>query len=281
MNTFQTTAAPEMQSGNFFAASPKSLSWGCENFCSSIFSSPVLNHELAGEDRRRNFEENFPSLPSEDEFLSKPPLEAEKMLNSAQGKEPVCTPMTTVSMGEATPMSPTGADGSKKCRCKKSQCLRLHCVCFSEGGYCGLSCGCTDCLNNTQFESARQFVIQKTKEINPLAFAPKVKKLDSTDKVLNSQGCKCNRNNCKKNYCECFKNGIGCSSVCRCNNCLNNKKILDKQEEEAIGGRIFRKKHKIIISQKELCNEEPGYCQRSITYVPHKKKIKKNTEVKV
>lgn len=33
------------------------------------------------------------------------------------------------------------------CKCKKSQCQKKYCECFSEGGYCGADCCCVDCLN--------------------------------------------------------------------------------------------------------------------------------------
>lgn len=259
---------------------PMMLSLCANNPCASIFTSPILVRDPPLDDKRKLFESQFPILPFEEDDLPRPMPKPE---NGTGTNPPTTTqvraPDTPSFVGECTPCS-TAPDGSKKCKCKRSQCVRLHCVCFSDGGYCGPYCSCVDCLNSTQFENARQFVIQKTKEINPLAFTPKVKKIDSSNKVLNPQGCKCTRNNCNKNYCDCYKNGIGCSSVCRCSNCLNNKVELKKEEAEEVGGRVFRKKDKIVISLKDGEEAEPGFCTRAITYVPHRKKIRKDDDVK-
>lgn len=179
---------------------------------------------------------------------------------------------TTASCAQETFFNPGKID---RCKCKKSQCLRLHCACFSNSGVCGKLCGCLDCMNREEYESARQFVIQKTKEINPLAFKSKVRKVDSSDKLLNTQGCKCLRNNCRQKYCECFKLGVGCSNVCRCNSCFNNKRQLGPTIKQEFQKRIFRKKHKIVIGSKQVDEPETNLCTRSITYVPHRKKIAK------
>lgn len=182
------------------------------------------------------------------------------------------TPMTEVSFDlEKFPPN----EESSQCKCKKSQCLRLHCACFTGNQHCGPQCECADCMNQPEFEDARQFVIQKTMEINPLAFKSKVRQIDASQREINIQGCKCRRNGCRKNYCECFKRGVGCSSVCRCSACQNAKEALGAAEEAEVGQRIFRKKHKIIISQKMHAGEANG-CFRAITFVPHSKKIKKS-----
>ena len=34
------------------------------------------------------------------------------------------------------------------CRCVKSRCLKLYCVCFQNGALCGPECTCVSCLNN-------------------------------------------------------------------------------------------------------------------------------------
>ena len=40
---------------------------------------------------------------------------------------------------------------SQCCKCKNSNCLRLHCSCFKELGHCGPSCRCRNCLNTKDF----------------------------------------------------------------------------------------------------------------------------------
>ena len=181
------------------------------------------------------------------------------------------TPMTVTSFSDLNFQKLPLSNG---CKCRKSKCLRLHCVCFKEGGYCGSLCGCVECVNKTQFESAREFVIKKTLEINPLAFSTKLQQLGSSDKVVNNQGCNCSRNNCNRNYCACFKNGIGCSSLCRCETCLNGKQQLDDKEKVQILKKISRKKHKIVISSKIVLEDEKESCKKTISYVLHRKRPK-------
>lgn len=59
-------------------------------------------------------------------------------------------------------------------------------------------------------------MIQKTKEINPLAFGEKYGVVSSKGKqnVLHTRGCRCKKIACDRNYCECFKAGVGCSNMC-------------------------------------------------------------------
>lgn len=111
---------------------------------------------------------------------------------------------------------------SKKncCSCKQSHCLKLYCECFKVGDYCS-DCTCPNCLNRTNFEDLRQQSINHLKMKNKNAFKPVVSK--DQDKEKHIKGCKCKNSNCKKNYCECYQNGIGCSSGCKCTNCLNGK----------------------------------------------------------
>jgi hypothetical protein len=135
----------------------------------------------------------------------------------------------------------------KACGCKHSKCLRLHCRCFKELGYCNGTCGCNDCLNTPEFEQARSFVIKKTQEINKNAFKTKGIPVDNTHgKVINSHGCNC-KTGCRKKYCECSKLGAGCSPMCRCVNCKNEKIDLQKDEVTKLYAQNKRKKDKIVI----------------------------------
>ncbi len=77
-------------------------------------------------------------------------------------------------------------------------------------------------------EKTRQFVIEKTKEINKAAFLKKIIKVKGVNgkraKVMRT-GCNC-KSKCDRNYCQCKKNSVGCSSFCRCLECKNKKVIL-------------------------------------------------------
>lgn len=91
---------------------------------------------------------------------------------------------------------------SQCCKCKNSNCLRLHCSCFKELGHCGPSCRCRNCLNTKEYQDAREFVINKTKTIYRKAFEQKHVLINEVK--INKDGCNCSKN-CENNYCGCKK----------------------------------------------------------------------------
>ena len=147
---------------------------------------------------------------------------------------------------------------------------------------CGDDCNCTGCFNKEEFKKVRDFVIKKTKEINPLAFKNKYQNL-STDKndsqkVFHTRGCRCKKIKCNRNYCECFKAGVKCSNMCKCDGCDNCQVKLEKSDLVQIYQKKRRKKHKIVIGKSH--NEEiiQGQAVNYVTFVPYKKnKVKSNT----
>ena len=73
--------------------------------------------------------------------------------------------------------------------------------------------------------------------------------------LISKTGCKCKRK-CQKNYCECKRLGGVCSSICRCEDCLNNKIFLEKKYMKNFYRPNLRKKHKICIDFDVDCVEK-------------------------
>ena len=137
-----------------------------------------------------------------------------------------------------------------ECKCKKSKCLKLYCECFAKGLICGVDCNCTGCHNVEELDELRQLVIKETLEKNPFAFKSKYKKINKENSFLHSRGCNCSKTGCVKKYCECYNAGTGCSRLCRCSNCLNEKIEIKDEEVKLYYDRVLRKR-----SKKSILNE--------------------------
>lgn len=137
------------------------------------------------------------------------------------------------------------------CNCKSSNCLRLHCACFKDLGYCKPTCRCYNCLNSEEYKSARDFVIEKIKYIYSDAFAnhnhATVKDEEGKDVKVKLTGCNC-KTGCSLNYCDCKKINSRCSYICKCLECMNDKLKLEKDDIQRFYKPKTRKKHKILIN---------------------------------
>jgi len=120
-------------------------------------------------------------------------------------------------------------NGTCRCNCRKSGCLKMYCECFRQKGYCE-GCNCVGCMNTPQFEHIRRETMQAIKSKNPFAFEKlvviKTKENDmqrnkSVPMAQHIKGCRCKKTNCKKKYCECFQLGVLCGPDCQCTGCLN------------------------------------------------------------
>ena len=102
-----------------------------------------------------------------------------------------------------------------KCNCQKTQCNKYYCQCFREGRYC-FNCNCTDCTNKKpEYFSTNKHKIEE----------------DSKDKKPILISCTCTKSGCNKNYCECYKSKVRCNSLCRCRNCENCDRRIEKKNE--------------------------------------------------
>ena len=107
------------------------------------------------------------------------------------------------------------------CNCKKSECLKLYCDCFSNGEKC-IGCNCRNCSNLIGNELVIKKIYDEAIEKNPIAIKLNLQKVSKTN------GCNCIKSNCLKKYCECYKAGLLCTNSCRCRICDN----IEKKENE-------------------------------------------------
>ena len=91
------------------------------------------------------------------------------------------------------------------CTCKKTNCIKMYCECFSVGKLCTPECACYGCHNHSEQEG----VVEKAK----------LRSLSSNRH--HTRGCNCKKTNCLKKYCECFNAGLPCTELCNCNDCHN------------------------------------------------------------
>ncbi|KAJ4898510.1 Protein tesmin/TSO1-like CXC 4 [Raphanus sativus] len=165
----------------------------------------------------------------------------------SHAEEEFATPVSTINdlvscdiqiMEEASEKSMEGEwveeHGScKRCRCKKSKCLKLYCDCFAAGLYCVEPCSCQNCFNRPIHEDVVMKTRRNVEARNPLAFAPKVVLTSDSATYFGEEsnttpasarhmrGCNCKKSGCLKKYCECYLMGVGCSASCRCIGCKN------------------------------------------------------------
>lgn len=195
-------------------------------------------------------EDHFDILDNNNSLKLKKPVVKEKKAPCSKKNKKCCSKKTkkVKKKEEKKPLH--------KCKCTKSKCLRLYCQCFAKGLICGVDCDCTDCHNTEEFKTLRDLVIQETIEKNPYAFKSKYKKHEEKNNILHSRGCNCSKTGCIKEYCECFKAGTGCSRLCRCVNCKNDKIEIKDDEVKIYYDRVLRKRKKKSILKECFSNKK-------------------------
>lgn len=207
---------------------------------SKIMSPYFFNSKLSEKPKKKS------GTSKENEDIKKPEIHKSKSVLKA---ESIIEKLKSVenkikkNIIESKSVSPEIMTGC--CTCKKTKCLKLYCECFANGGVCGPKCKCLDCHNKAELQDLRELIMQETLEKNPLAFTSKYKKTkDKSAEKLHSRGCNCKKTGCVKNYCECFTEGLGCSKICKCSNCKNDKMELKDEDADLLREKILRKRKK-------------------------------------
>lgn len=180
---------------------------------------------------------------------------------------------------ERAPPKRTRRSRKKGCNCQATNCLKLHCICFKNLGYCSDGCRCRQCLNTKKFETTRNFAIEKTKLIFTGAFTviepTKVKDIEGNEVNIYIKGCNCKKG-CWRNYCDCKKAGGVCSYICKCVECENSKVELPKEEVQRVFKPCSRKKHKLVIKydEEKALKDEKNIIEfmkyKNTEYIPEK-----------
>lgn len=157
-----------------------------------------------------------------------------------------------------------GGEAQGGCKCIKSKCLRLHCLCFRKKQFCGENCKCIGCYNQVKYKALVEEVRKVTKDINSEAFESRFVTIESQGQVRKyTKGCSCSKNNCLKNYCECRKNNMPCTPLCKCENCKNFKIDLEPEVAKKLCKKKSRKKKKIVFKAGK--NKKLDFTQQSLS----------------
>jgi hypothetical protein len=149
--------------------------------------------------------------------------------------EDVKLPTTTrTSSSTATRMSASPAEGSailvgrkhgailknQGCSCRRSKCVKLYCVCWSNKIMCSSRCTCTECTNVPRSEGGNTGSTEKEVVESPLkpSSSPTLRSLPPG---VITDTCSCRRSKCLARYCQCYASAFRCTESCTCVGCLN------------------------------------------------------------
>ncbi|MTI12934.1 hypothetical protein E1189_07880, partial [Sansalvadorimonas verongulae] len=102
------------------------------------------------------------------------------------------------------------------CNCKKTECAKNYCRCYSNRQHCTEQCKCTDCKNTFDSSSGQSSAAPYWERIEVLPNGSRIQK----------NGCYCKKG-CDKRYCQCRLMGLICSNRCHGNTPCHNK-VLDR-----------------------------------------------------
>ena len=164
------------------------------------------------------------SALNDDVSMNNSIMDTEKKENETVSNEKLTQEMNQPYNSSRLPKEKPSCNTKKCCTCKKSQCLKLYCECFSSQGYCS-GCSCVNCHNIPEYEDERTLSISKITKKKQSKFAKQL----LCEEIIDS--CNCKKSMCQRNYCYCFKNGKKCNKLCKCDQCDNH---ITKEEIDGL-----------------------------------------------
>ena len=67
-------------------------------------------------------------------------------------------------------------DSNIVCKCSKSKCLQMYCLCFTKGFFCDSRCTCHGCCNTMEHEGQIRMARRNIKYRDSLAFKSRIVK---------------------------------------------------------------------------------------------------------
>ncbi|KAE8781463.1 hypothetical protein D1007_45336 [Hordeum vulgare] len=109
----------------------------------------------------------------------------------------------------------------KPCRCDKSKCENMYCVCVNAGLPCCDRCECKDCDNTKTSEEKLQDLLENIRLREVPASGSRTCTMTARAAAKKSaMGCKC-QGECASR-CGCVRRNIKCTSKCKCKRCGND-----------------------------------------------------------
>ncbi|XP_039139442.1 protein tesmin/TSO1-like CXC 3 [Dioscorea cayenensis subsp. rotundata] len=154
------------------------------------------------------------------------------------------------------------------CYCRKSECLKIDCPCYSSGVPCKELCQCQGCLNCVSVMSDSVIDPELMGNVQPLAIqdkemeafwwftnpqaisAPEIPQHFPGTQWGPSKRCSCKNSECLKFHCECFATSSRCSELCICQKCHN--RIGDEESIIMTARKVVESRDPLAFTPKSI-----------------------------
>jgi len=116
------------------------------------------------------------------------------------------------------------------CSCRRSKCIKLYCVCWSNKIKCSSLCTCFQC-SNVPFSPEGRYTGSIENEAVEPSFEPSSSRAKQELPLgINTDLCSCKKSKCLALYCPCYASGSSCTESCACMGCLNKGSRMEDSE---------------------------------------------------